>query len=469
MTVRHFTLALAALVAPALGAQQSTPPSTATPATPATSVTSATTSGPTQTITFDDAIRIALKQNTTLEQANNSAALDAANVRQQRLSFLPDLRLSTNTGQNYGRTFSQEEGRIIDQTTQSLTAGISSSMTLFNGLTNVANLRSAQLTQEAGDRNVKRAEQTVAFTVASNFLAIVQQQEQLRVQQENLAAQEAQEKQIKAFVDAGSRPISDLYQQQATVAAARTQLVSANRALELAKVDVIQTLQLDPRGNYTFAPPVLDTTTANKLTFDLDSLLTRAVGRRTDLFAQQSLVSAASQSVKAAKGGRWPTLSLSAGYNSGYSSATNLSFNDQLNQRRGGSLSLGLSIPLFDRGTTDLATQRAQINEENARLDLKNRQQQIGLEVRRAYLDYEAAVQQSDAAEAQLRAASLALQTSQQRYNVGAATLLEVTQARATQLQAASGLVTARYSLLFQRTLIGYFVGDLDPRNVTIG
>ena len=460
MKNRHLVVLFVAGLTPALGAQQTTPTST---------TSSATTGGPTETITFDDAIRIALKQNTTLEQANNAAALDAASVRQQRLSFLPDLRLSTNTGQNYGRSFSQEEGRIIDQTTQSLTAGISSSMTVFNGLTNVANLRSARLTQEAGDRNVKRAEQTVAFTVASNFLAIVQQQEQVRVQQENLAAQEAQEKQIKAFVDAGSRPISDLYQQQATVAAARTSLVSANRALELAKVDVIQTLQLDPRGNYTFAPPALDTTTSNKITFSLDSLLTRAIARRTDLFAQQSLVSAAAQGVKAARGSRWPALSLTAGYNSAYNSATDVSFNEQLNQRRGGSLGIGVSIPLFDRGTTDLATQRAQINEDNARLQLKNTQQQIGLEVRRAYLDYQAAVQQLDAAQAQLRAAQLALQTSQQRYNVGAATLLEVTQARATQLQAASGLVTARYALLFQRTLIGYYVGDLDPRNVTIG
>src|SRR6185503_10983571 len=131
--------------------------------------------------------------------------------------LLPDLRFNTTTGQNYGRSFSQDEGRIIDQTTQSVNAGVSSSVTLFNGLTNIANLRSAQLTEDAGERNVKRAEQTVAFTVASNFLALVQQQEQLRVQQENLTAQEAQEKQIKAFVDAGSRPISDLYQQQATV------------------------------------------------------------------------------------------------------------------------------------------------------------------------------------------------------------------------------------------------------------
>jgi len=424
---------------------------------------------PSQTITFDDAIRIALRQNTTLLQANNSAALSSATVRQQRLSFLPDLRFTTNTGQNYGRTFSEDEGRIIDQTTQSVNAGVSSSVTLFNGLTNVASLRSAQLSEDAGERNVKRAEQTVAFTVASNFLALVQQQEQLGVQRENLAAQEAQEKQIKAFVDAGSRPISDLYQQQAAVAAARSQVVNAERAFELAKVDLIQTLQLDPRGSYAFAPPALDTASKANAMFSLDSLLTRALGQRSDLFAQQSLVSAASQNVKAANGSRWPSLSLSAGYNSAYSSATPIGFTDQLNQRRGGSLAIGLSIPLFDRGTTDLAAQRAQIAEDNARLDLKDRQQQVGLEVRRAYLDYRAATQQLDAAEAQLRAAALALQASQQRYNVGAATLLEVTQARATQLQGASALVTARYGLLFQRTLIGYYIGDLDPRAVTIG
>jgi outer membrane protein len=447
MKARHVLVAFGILVAPALGAQ----------------------TAPTQAITFDDAIRIALRQNTTLRQANNASALSSATVRQQKLALLPDLRFTTNTGQNYGRTFSEDEGRIIDQTTQSVNAGMSSSVTLFNGFANIASLKSAQLSEDAGERNVKRAEQTVAFTVASNFLALVQQQEQLRVQRENLTAQEAQERQIKAYVDAGSRPISDLYQQQATVAAARSQVVNADRALELAKVDLIQTLQLDPRGTYAFQPPALDTTAGNTTAFDLDSLLTRALGQRSDLDAQRALVSSASQNVKAARGSRLPSVSLSAGYNSAYNSATALGFTDQLDQRRGGSVSLGLSIPLFDRGTADVATQRAEIAEDNARLDLKDRQQQIGLEVRRAYLDYRAATQQLDAAQAQLRASQLALESSQQRYNVGAATLLEVTQARATQLQAASALVSARYGLLFQKTLIGYYVGDLNPRAVTIG
>ena len=129
----------------------------------------------------------------------------------------------------------------------------------------------------------------------------------------------------------------------------------------------------------------------------------------------------------------------------------------------------GLSIPLWDRGSAGVATQRAQISEDNARLTLKDRQQQVGLEVRRAYLDYQAAIQQLEAAEAQLRAASLALEAAQQRYNVGAATLLEVTQARAAQTQAASALISARYGLLFQRTAIGYYVGDLNPRAASIG
>src|SRR5690349_6765479 len=99
----------------ALEAQNTPPQADARPA----DVTAQTTA-PTQTITFDEAINIALRQNTTLKQANNASALNSANVKQQRLSLLPDLRFNTTTGQNYGRGFSEDEGRIIDQTTQSV-------------------------------------------------------------------------------------------------------------------------------------------------------------------------------------------------------------------------------------------------------------------------------------------------------------------------------------------------------------
>lgn len=421
-----------------------------------------------QVITFDDAMRIALDQNLAVKQAKNVAALNSTVVTQQKLSFLPNLNVSANTGQDYGRNFNQGEGRIVDQTTTTLNAGLSSSVTLFDGFKNIASLKSAQLDEQAGEHDLTRTRQTVAFTVASNFLALVTQQEQLRVQEQNLAAQEALAKQIEQFVKVGSRPVSDLYQQQASVASARSAVVSTRNGLELAKVDLMQTLQLDPRATYEFQPPTIpDSLTTRQ--FVLDDLLARAYATRADLDAEESRVNAAQQDVRAANASRWPTVSLSAGYNSGVSSASDASFLDQLNQRRGGSIGIGLSIPIFDRGNTQLATQRAEIQADNARLGLQSARQQVALEVRRAYLDYQAAQQQLAAADAQRRAAELAVSTTQQRYQVGAATLVEVTQARATQVQAASAYVNARYNVVFQEALMSYYTGELDPRSVRLG
>src|SRR6516225_6536759 len=117
MTTRYLATLMAIVAAP-LWAQN--PPPKTTPRAVLQPV------GPTQTITFDEAITIALRQNTTLKQASNVSAVNSATVRQQRLNLLPDLRFNTTTGQNYGRSFSQDEGRIIDQTTNSVNAGVTS-------------------------------------------------------------------------------------------------------------------------------------------------------------------------------------------------------------------------------------------------------------------------------------------------------------------------------------------------------
>jgi outer membrane protein len=169
-------------------------------------------------------------------------------------------------------------------------------------------------------------------------------------------------------------------------------------------------------------------------------------------------VSAADRAVKVASASRWPSISLSAGYNTGYNSAGSIGFLDQFDQRRGGSLGLNFSLPVFDRFNASTNTQRARVQAENARINLQNTRQQVAVEVRRAVLDYKSAEEQLRQAEAQLKAANLALETSQLRYTAGAATLVELSQARAAQVRAASDLVSARYSLVFQGRLMDYYL-----------
>jgi outer membrane protein len=417
-------------------------------------------------ITFEDAVQIALKQNITLAQAQNAVASDAASVRGAKLSFLPNLQLSTSGSQTYGRNFSETTGDVLNRNNQSLNAGISSSVTLFNGMQNVATLHEAEKNQDASELDLTRAKQTTVFTVASNYLSIITAQEQLKVQQENLASLQAQEDEIRKLVDAGARAISDLYSQQASTAAAKLAVVNAQHDLELGKVDLIQTLRLDPKVTYDFvAPTVNDTATT---AYDLDSLTARAYAQRADLSAEAARVDASAQGVKVANAGWWPTISLTAGYNSAYTSATGLSLLDQFNQQRGGSIAIGVSIPIFDRGQTSVDAQKAKIQEDNAKLALDAQKQEVALEVKRAYLNYQSAGEQLAAAQAQQSASDLAVTTSQQRYQAGAGTLVELTQARAAQVQAASAVVSARYGLVFQQALMSYYTGELDPAHVVL-
>jgi outer membrane protein len=238
-------------------------------------------------------------------------------------------------------------------------------------------------------------------------------------------------------------------------------------------VNLIQELVLDPRLEYTFATPSdstpFDTTAVIVRAFNLDSLISVAFQQRVDLRAQALRVQAAQTEIAIAEGGRKPTVTGNAGYGTAFNSSGDESFASQLNQRRGGSVGVGVSVPILDRGAVSIAKQRAQVQLENELLSLRDLEQSVALDVRRAYLDYVSAGEQLAAANAQQQAAALSLQAAQSRYRVGLATLVEVTLARASLIQAQSAVVSARSSLIFQQALMSYYTGALDPANMTLG
>lgn len=412
-----------------------------------------------RTITYQEALQLAVQRNVEYRQAQAAAASDAVAVAQARRNLLPDLRFNTQGTQNYGRNFNQNDGQIVNQSTQSMNAGLTSSLTVFDGLRNISNIRQAQSTLSASEADATRSRQTALFTVASNYVTLIAQGDQLAVREQALTAQQELEAQIQAYVDAGTRSIADLYAQQAAVASANLELVQARRAVELARLDLMRTLQLDAAGTYDFpAPPVTDVGPVAPL----DSLIAQALAHRPDLAAQGDRLQAAEASVRAASGARLPSVSLSLGYNTSFSSVSSFNFADQLDQRRGGSIAVGISLPLFDRGSASASTQQASIQAENARLLLERQRLDVGLDVRKAWLDLGAARETLVAAEAQQRSAEQALTASRERYQAGAATLVELTQARSVQVQAATALVAARYAVVLQETVVKYAVGELE-------
>jgi outer membrane protein len=418
-------------------------------------------------LTFQEAVRIALERNGTLLLAKNALALDEISVSGARSQFLPDLRLGASAAENWGRTFSESEGRILSQTNQSSSVALSSSLTLFNGFGRVATLKAAIQDLEAGKQSTERTRQTVVFLVISGYLSVIEADAQLQVAEENLSAQEDQEALVQKFVDAGRSPISDLYQQQANVARARLLAVSARRTLELARLDLVRVLQLDPLDEYVFDAPALPDTIPSASPQALSDLLAEAFQNRGDYRALETQLQASQQQKRAASAAYWPTLTLSGSYGSSYSSgSSDRDLFQQFDDRRSGTLRLSFGLPLFDRFATSRSVQQANIGIDNARINLDDRRQTVALEVRRAVLDEQAARESLEAAQAQLRAATQGLEATQQRYEAGASTLYEVTLSRADLVQAQSSRVTAAYAVFWQKYVLDYYVGVLNPGGV---
>ncbi len=428
-------------------------------------------------ITFDDAVSIALERNVELLKARNDVRLQRQIVAGEKADFLPNLNLSARPSRSWGLTFDQTSLRLVTQTSDFLSLNASSSFNLFNGFGDVASLRQAQHALASTDLMFERQKQTVFFNVIQSYLQVILDRERVGIRAEDVEAQRQQLRRIEEFTRVGSRPISDLYQQQATLANSELQLLEAERAQQLSEVRLIQVLELDPMQMYEFDAPEREELNLDASSYDLSGLLTSAFEQRKDLRALDADIRSANESIRVARSTRYPSLTLFGNGGTSYSSLRQeaifdaqgnpigfdkVPFGDQFNDNRSASVGLTLSIPIFNRLQTKTNVEQARVRYNNLSLDRQNLEQNVALEVRQAYLDYLTAVKRLDVTEKQVRSARQAEQVERERYDIGASTLVELTQARASLVDAESQRAQAIYQFVFQSKVIEYYLGTLN-------
>ena len=177
----------------------------------------------------------------------NSAATADVAVSEARMQFVPgpalqhfrlaELRaqLRRERGTHHRPVLALGEPRAFN-----------SGVTLFNGFANTATLRQAKLESHASeldldarprDGGVHGGVQLSGAHPATGAVARAAREPRRGVRRWPSRSQ--------TYVNAGSRTVADLYQQQANVASAQLTLVEAERAAELARVELMDTLHLD--------------------------------------------------------------------------------------------------------------------------------------------------------------------------------------------------------------------------------
>lgn len=423
-------------------------------------------------ITLEQAINIALENNIILKQAENRMLIQDANVRSAQMDFLPNLNFGLNGSRNTGRQFIQETLTYDDLTSLSSGASLSSNVVVFDGLRNINNLRATQTTKLSAEETLQRSRENVIFNTASTYLNVLLNQELLGIAKQNLEASQKQLEQVKAQVEVGMRPMVDLYNQEAVVANNEFQIVERENALNISIIQLVRVMAIDPMKEYEFVTPGINEDELEVKSFNLNQLIQYAMANRSDLKSSESQIKVSQYNVRIARGALLPTLSLSGSLSGRYSdqfrerNASNqlidVGYFDQvLDRQRSYSFGFNLQIPIFNRYNNTRNIQASQVEFKNALLDLEAKKLEINQEVRQAYNDYLSASKQLDTTERALTAASKAYETEQERYRVGASTLIELTRANAEFVSASSNRVQAIYRFVFQEKLLDYYLGQV--------
>ena len=428
-------------------------------------------------ITIDDAIAIALENNYALKQAKNELDLADDLIFSEKADFLPSVSASMNGSRTTGQQFifdrfSEGFDPFVDISSQSISGGMNASINLFTGFNNILTLKSSQSNKESREQQYERAKELVIFNTATRYLQVLLDKELLAIAKQNLETSTTQLEQVQAQVELGARPMVDLFNQEAQVANDELVVTQRENTQSLNSLLLIRQLEIDPLGTYDFVVPDLTLNDLPWVDLNLKTLVDEALSIRSDILSAEASILSLRYQTQVTKNSLLPTLRASASVSSRYSdqysiAGSEVSFSDQFfDQQVNRSLGLSFSVPLFNNWNRMYSIQSSQVQLKNAELNLDNSKMQVIQEVTQAYNDYSSYVKQLDASEKSLVASERAFQTQQERYNLGASTLIELTQAQSAFVSAQSSYTQALYNLIFQEKLVDFYLGKLKGNNI---
>jgi outer membrane protein TolC len=406
----------------------------------------------TPAVTLDEAIRLAQQAQPSVVQARGTAHNAQAQVRAAKGAYLPNLNASTSGSRDYSErpTTNSSSGSVQSGSTNNLNFGMNASVDLFTGFKRGADSRAAKATRTAADASLTDAESQAALTATQQFFDALSAQQLVRVREASVAQAEEQLKLSIAKLHVGSATRSDSLRSLVNLGTAQLALVSAQSSVAASQATLGRTLGLDGRVAatddtlfYSFA-----------IVVDTAELQQEALAHSPAAQAAEASAAAARAQVASAKSAYWPTLALSGSANWSGSNNTN---DYQLFARR--SVSLGLSWPIFNRFVREQNIVTRVSSADAAEATAADTRRQVLASVTTQAAALEAARVRIDISRTSVEAATEDLRVVQERYRVGAATILDVLTSQAALAQAQVDAVTARFDYLKAKAQIEALIG----------
>ncbi len=405
-------------------------------------------------ISLADAVRLAQHNAPATVQARGQIASGHAALRSAYSAFLPNISVGASTSRIPGTDRMNPETGQLFRTPAAWQYGnnMSANLELFSGFRRFSELRGAKADIAAAEANETLQQFSIALNVKQQYYNVLAARESESAALSQLEQAQQQLKAASARVAQGAATKSDSLRSVIQVGNARLALLTAQNNLLVSNATLSRLIGAPDL--VTAADDSLDT----GLSAAVDSVQLAAQANEGPGVRQATAtVTAARAAARTARSPYLPTISLSVG-RSGGGLNNPFGLRDTL-YTYSNSLRFSLSYPLFNGYAREEQVTRTRVQEDVANAQLRDArlaaQQQLVQNLGALRLaDERVQIQLAsvDAAEEDLR-------VQQQRYSLGASTLLDLLTSQLTLNQARASLIQARLDARVARAQIEALIG----------
>jgi outer membrane protein len=397
---------------------------------------------------LDQCIEIAQKSNPDIAIAGESYRKAEGNLLMNYGRLLPGFSMDFSTGHRfYGPSSVQFDasGRPVqDQGFDYEEYGfrLSSDVQVFDGGGNISRVRSAMFNRDAAREALMYRRDVIAANVIRAYYDLVRAKMLLGVAKESAESARKNLERTEALLQVGSATRADVLKARVRHSNTRLILIQARNGVELGKQDLSALLKI--QGDREID---VDTTmTLEYVDLEAGTEVQHAMSYRSDLKSLEHTIKSARSDVSAARSGWYPTLgaSFSYGWND-RKMAENLNF---FKNEYSWGITGYMSLNIFDRFQTSSGVRIAKADARIAEYNLEKAKLDAANQIRTLVLTITQARERIAVASETVEQAGEDVRLAEERYRVGAGTMLETIDALVALTQAKADVIQAKCDFL---------------------
>lgn len=450
--------------------------------------------------TLEKCINYAWQNNLTVRGSELTQLSNEIALKESKFAMLPNLSANGRLGKSFGRTIDPVTNSFIS--TDFLSSGISasSSVLLSNGGIVRNRIKQNELNLDASEYDLQKTKNDIGVAVATNFLTVLLNQEQLNNARFQLESIKSQLERTVKLVEAGSLPLTNQLDLESQVATTEVSVITAENNLRLALLNLKQSMQMPADESLEIEAPEVSVEGMSLATENPSQIYQVALNAQPEIKSAELGIQSGDIGVKIAKGSFYPTLSLSASISTNYSDrareflrsdpvtvpsreigfvqgtnesvfstpteqmvpvySDNYSLGSQFADNRGESVSVNLSVPIFSRYSNSAGLQRAKIAKQRAEINAQNVKNQLRQNIETAYNSAIGALNTYNATLKRVAALEESFRATEQRYNVGDVNFVDYQVANNNLFAARADLIRNKYEYIFRTKILDFYLGN---------